>query len=172
VATDAERLAKFVGRGERVVVDWERAEGELGLALPPDYQALAENHPVLRLADFLTVFHPTGRTEFDTLLGYGLELTRAVRDVAADFPEMYPYAVYPDPGGLLCWGVTDNGDQCYWLTVGDPGSWPVVIGDDDHSWRFDGTVTGFLLGLLEGTVRCPLFPDLAVQDPGNASQAE
>jgi hypothetical protein len=40
-----------------------------------------------------------------------------------------PYPLYPKPGGLLPWGLTDNGDVLYWRTVGLPDNWSTVINE-------------------------------------------
>lgn len=41
-------------------------------------------------------------------------------------PEKCPYPFYPEPGGLLPWAGTDNGDRVCWLTEGQPDGWTVV----------------------------------------------
>ncbi|HTJ67602.1 MAG TPA: hypothetical protein VL551_08755 [Actinospica sp.] len=38
-----------------------------------------------------------------------------------------PRPVYPEPGGVLAWGMSEWGDSLFWLTEDpDPDSWPVV----------------------------------------------
>lgn len=36
--------------------------------------------------------------------------------------------MFPDPGGLLPWGMNSNHTYCCWMTTGsDPGQWPVAV---------------------------------------------
>jgi hypothetical protein len=32
------------------------------------------------------------------------------------YPDQFPRPLYPDPGGLLLWASTGNGDELFWLT--------------------------------------------------------
>jgi hypothetical protein len=66
-------------------------------------------------------------------------------------PARYP--VLPDPGGLLAWGSTDDGDCFFWLTQDpDPDRWPVVLWSrcEEAAHRFDGGMVEFLLAVLRG----------------------
>lgn len=39
-----------------------------------------------------------------------------------------PYPLYPQHGGLLAWGLTQDADYLFWRTDdGDPDGWPVVV---------------------------------------------
>ena len=134
-------------------VDWTAAERLLGLRLPDDYMELASSYPALRINDFLNVLHPVSSVESYRLIDYGLQLTQAGATLAAEFPEQHPRSYYPEPGGLLCWGWTDNGDHCYWRT----DDWKVVIGDDDY-WPFDGGMAEFVTEFFLGRLECPIFP--------------
>jgi hypothetical protein len=85
------------------------------------------------------------------------------RDLRAGGIVEIPYPSYPEPGGLLPWGVTANGDWGYWITEpsGDPDAWPIAISvDRGPEWfRHPGPLTRFLVEVLEGSVRVPFFPD-------------
>lgn len=66
-------------------------------------------------------------------------------------PEFYP--LLPDPGGLLAWGATDDGDCFFWLTrEPDPNDWPVVLWSrrEEASHLFEGGMVAFLLAVLSG----------------------
>jgi hypothetical protein len=140
-------------------VDWMAVRGRLGLRLPDDYVRLASAYPALRINDFLNVLHPVSGVESYRLLDYGLRLTEAGATLAARYPEEYPQSYYPAPGGLLCWGWTDNGDHCYWRT----DDWRIVVGDGDY-WPFDGDVTDFVTEFFLGRLECPVFPPFEPAD--------
>jgi hypothetical protein len=67
--------------------------------------------------------------------------------------DTYPLPILPEPGGLLIWGTTSNGDLCFWDTSEvDPDRWTVVVfWLSARIWdRFDGGVADFLLAALRG----------------------
>ncbi|MET9628993.1 hypothetical protein ABZX92_16155 [Lentzea sp. NPDC006480] len=135
-------------------VDWAAVEAGLGTALPTDYRVLADNYPTLCIDSFLHVFHPAAdwslRDQNEVTLG-------RMRSHREDFPELFPHPLFPEPGGLLSWGCTDNADELLWLTVGEPDEWPVVVTDRDDWYTHDGGMLSFLGGMLRGEVRCPVL---------------
>jgi hypothetical protein len=82
------------------------------------------------------------------------------REMRAEFPEYYPFRVYPEPGGLFPWATTVNGDTLYWLTDGLAEAWPVVVwesrGPEHVVYPFEATE--FLQRWLSGALECPVFP--------------
>ncbi len=83
-----------------------------------------------------------------------MEVGPAFREMREDFPDRFPYAIFPEPGGLLEWGGNLNGDRCFWLTEDpDPDRWPVVVwfrGEvASRSWRREeGGMAAFLLRVV------------------------
>jgi hypothetical protein len=66
-----------------------------------------------------------------------------------------PYPMYPDSGGLLSWGRSQQNDQFFWLTQdADPDRWPVVgwSRHDASTLVFDGGMAEFLIALFTGRV--------------------
>lgn len=137
-------------------VDWPAVEASLGTALPTDFRVLADNYPTLCIDDFLHVVHPAGEW---TLREQNEQVLGALRGHRDNFPEYVPHPLFPEPGGVLCWGVTDNGDELFWLTEGEPDEWKVVVNNDDDGWTFDGGILSFLSGVLRGEVRCPAITE-------------
>jgi hypothetical protein len=65
----------------------------------------------------------------------------------------YVRPAFPEPGGLLVWGWTDNGDTLLWDTQDDdPDRWRVVMlpRHEPAAIFFDGGVVAFLVALLRG----------------------
>ncbi|MFC3450510.1 hypothetical protein [Amycolatopsis speibonae] len=78
-----------------------------------------------------------------------------VRD---DLPEMVPFALWPEPGGLLEWARTGNGDALYWLTEGEPEDWTTVVWNPRDSSGSDALdAVAFLFAYFEGRLDVPLF---------------
>ncbi len=73
------------------------------------------------------------------------------RDHRGEWPEDFPYPLYPEPHGLLEWANTGDGDGLYWLTLGEPDSWPVVVWNiREGARRYDTGAVELLLGYLSG----------------------
>lgn len=73
----------------------------------------------------------------------------------------------PQKSGLLAIARTDNGDTIFFLTSNDPASWKIVVnearGDD---WEeFDLSVSDFLIGIIERSLVCGVFPYLSLERP-------
>ncbi|OWK36182.1 hypothetical protein FRUB_08745 [Fimbriiglobus ruber] len=95
------------------------------MRLPGSYKALVEQFGASSWQDFLHVLSPfDGRMELRQVGSTTLEADRAVR---REFPWHYPLPLYPEPGGMLPWAVSDNGDTLYFITAGPPDEWPSVI---------------------------------------------
>jgi hypothetical protein len=87
------------------------------------------------------------------------------RRAQAESPERFPYPYYPEPGGLLPWGVDENGNDYFWLTKGEPSQWVVV--QDEYRGNgievHDCSMTEFLVGILERRIE-PLASDYPNED--------
>lgn len=171
-------MAKFVDLEDLIgsptiippTVQWGRLESELGVALPSDYKALANAYPTLNFDDFLGWFHPgipadpvlAARKMSDALEPLRSRLRSEewieIIDDHSNCVDVAPYPIYPEPEGVLQWGMTENGDRCLWLMRGLPDEWTVVI-ERGMRWHFDGGLVDFLVGVLTRQARCPLFPD-------------
>ncbi|OXM56773.1 SMI1/KNR4 family protein [Amycolatopsis thailandensis] len=131
--------------------DWQSAEKELGLVLPPEFKALAARY---------------GAGNFDdiSLLSPG-ELVVSARDLLGtagafrdDCPEMVPFALWPEPGGVLEWARTGNGDSLCWLTEGEPEDWTTVVWNPRAgSGRYPLGAVAFLCAYFGGRLDVPLL---------------
>jgi hypothetical protein len=137
-------------------------ERSLGLRLPDDYKAFAAAYGTGTLDDFITVLTPTARISHFRLDDYGEEMLKVLRELRAGGEEM-PRPIHPEPGGLLPWGVTSNGDWGYWVTdpAAQPDLWPVAVnvGRGPEWYEHPGPLTRFLREALDRTITIPFFPD-------------
>ncbi len=109
--------------------NWESVERELGLRLPMDYKQYVFHYGRGGFYGFLFPANPFSTLESLAKCNEAwLEIYNIHR---ANQPERLPFPTYPVPGGLLCWGGSNNGDSVYWRMAGEPEAWPVVLVDSE-----------------------------------------
>jgi hypothetical protein len=141
--------------------DWELCERRLGVALPSDVKAFFRVYGQGEICDLITVCGP-GR------VGELLPIDRLAEVVGSILREMRAYGVgpalaaFPEPAGVLPWGVTPSGDTLAWITEPrlDPDRWTTIIFDTslEDVTSFDGSMSGLLESLLDGRFVIPFFP--------------
>jgi hypothetical protein len=154
-------LLNVVSRSPNRDHDWEAIERKLQTGLPRDYKAFADDFGLGRIGGFLWVFMPDQANShldlYEQTLRHGETLAQLRND------ELYPvpFDSFPAGGGLIPWGITDNGDTCYWKTDGEPDEWQVVVTDDRmNDWeRFAMGFSEFLRQLLSGGVNSGVMGD-------------
>ncbi|MFF7211745.1 SMI1/KNR4 family protein [Streptomyces sp. NPDC008238] len=139
--------------------DWHQVEAALGLALPSDFKALIEHYGLGQFVDFITPLTPFGTR--DLLVRSARRLLDGERAFRDQHPDESPYRYYPEPGGLLEWAGTDNGDRLCWVTEGQPDDWTVVVWNP-RGWHYDAHGVGaveFLVRWLSGRLTTTVFSD-------------
>jgi hypothetical protein len=136
-------------------------EARLGLALPDDYKHLVCAYGTGSWKGFLWVLNPFSSNRYLNLFEQAKCQLEAERAIRTDWPRDVPFALYPEPGGLLPWAMTDNGDRLYWLTAADPVHWPTVVYESrgpEHELHRLGCCE-FLLQWTAGRLPVAVFPD-------------
>jgi hypothetical protein len=141
--------------------DWPRVEGRLGMVLPADYKAYIGRYGSGVVDGFLWVLNPFSLNEnirFPDSSDRQLAILRRIRDEGS---ERLPYPIHPEPGGLLLWAESANGDCLYWLTDGPPDAWRVTVNESRAPNWYDhpGPMSALLADLLDGTVDVEFFPN-------------
>ncbi|MCU0676127.1 MAG: hypothetical protein MUE69_25450 [Myxococcota bacterium] len=133
--------------------DWLAAEAVTG-TLPSDYKTFVERRGQGVVDHFLSVFGAAN------LLFDAMQSLESMRVVRSDLPDLFPMPLFPEPEGWLPWGLTYNGDVCWWNRAhADPDRWTVcVTGRGPHVYEFDGGMVDFVSAVLLGKVRCTVFP--------------
>ncbi|MEO3855844.1 hypothetical protein [Acrocarpospora sp. B8E8] len=151
-------------------MDWAEMESDLGLEFPDDYKQWQARYPDVRLDEFLYIYQPKRRGGL-SVREQALQAVYSLRVLGQDSDFIWtmdddgesrrarPFPIYPDPGGVYPWGVTDNGDKLLWLTDPDPEKWTVVITDGGDWWHYQGSFSEFLVGVLTRELVCPALPD-------------
>jgi hypothetical protein len=139
------------------LAEWQAIEQVLGVTFPSDFREFVFAYGSGQLGQFYWVWNPF----------WGPEFLREVRDVCGSegdlrrqYPDFYPYPIYPERPGFLPWGSDDNGNYYGWLTEGPSDRWPVLTNNmRGRGYRlFQGTMTEYLAGVFRGEVK-PLAGD-------------
>jgi hypothetical protein len=76
-----------------------------------------------------------------------------------EFPELCPYPLLFEPGGLLPWGISIDGDIYCWATTGSSGKWKIVIiGRHSDPEEFQYSFSEFLTGAIKGNIESYTIP--------------
>ncbi|MGW4638018.1 SMI1/KNR4 family protein [Sphaerisporangium sp. NPDC004334] len=130
---------------------WEEVFSDLGLRLPDDYVAFIERYGHCDFAQWLSVYDPRfiGKDGRMHAAHWGDDY----RDLREKYPEDFPLAMWPEPGGFFGWGSTIDGDEIGWLTVGEPAEWPTIVipRHADQESPIPETMTEWLVGWASGT---------------------
>jgi hypothetical protein len=137
---------------------WNATEMQLG-RLPEDYKSFVDRFGTGSVSGFLWILNPGSQNRHLNLLREKEPILSALRELR-ESGELCPYPLHPEPGGLLPFGKSDNGDALYWLTTGEPERWPIVVNAarDPAYERFECDMTDFLAGILTQRIRCSIFP--------------
>ena len=130
--------------------------------LPSEYTDFIGKYGTGNICEFLTVLSPAAANPHMNLTARGAMLLRSLRECRTTVGQDRSIPVFPERGGLLPWGVTDNGDVCYWRTQSpNPDLWPIVVNDGRGSmWEeFPGTMTEFLHALLSCEFESDILTD-------------
>lgn len=139
---------------------WPEVERRMGTPLPADYKAFTNTYGSGTFDDFLFLFNPFAPDGPGNLVHERDATLEGYRETRGKFPDKLPLPPFPEPGGVLPLGRSDNGDELYWLTEGEPDRWQVTVlaaraaRQETHPL----TVTEFLAELLSGRLRTRAFP--------------
>jgi hypothetical protein len=142
--------------------DWAAAELAVGLTLPPDFKRFVTRYGSGSIDDFLVVFNPAAARQA-MRFGPATEAYLAgLREIRGFAPDEVPFPIHPEPGGLLPWGTTDNGDVGYFVTspADDPAQWSIAVGEvrGPEWFTHPGPVTSFLADVLDRSIQVSVFP--------------
>lgn len=143
-----EPLEAFVG-------PWVAVEAKLGTPLPHDYKEFIRRYGNGLLLDFIWISVPL--SDSDNCLERGVPLVNRI--FATEFPD-FPYAIWPDPGGVLPFGTSEDGGYLFWRMTGPPSEWSIVAwGREFETCEvFDCGLAEFLVGVATGAFRPAHFP--------------
>jgi hypothetical protein len=148
---------------------WAEVEGALGTGLPSDFKAFTELYGSGMVDDFLYLFNPFTAGQDGNLLAEKDRVLDGYRQTRAQFPDRLPQPPFPDPGGVLPLGRTDNGDELYWVTAGPPDGWPLLLLESRAALQetYRMPVTGFLDTLAANQLTSRILPRKVLDRPSH-----
>jgi hypothetical protein len=143
--------------------------GALGTGLPSDFKAFTELYGSGMVDDFLYLFNPSAAGEDGNLLFEKDRVLAGYRQTRAKYPERLPLPPFPQEGGVLPLGRTDNGDELYWVTEGDPDGWPVALLESRAALQevHPMPVTGLLATLAANQLTSRILPADVLDRPSH-----
>jgi hypothetical protein len=147
--------------------DWTKVIERLA-CLPSDYMAMVSSYGAGCFDDFVWLFSPFSDNQNLNLFEQ-VNRTRGITEsLAHEFADESVPRHFPEPGGLLPFAVTDNGDYLCWTTEGEPDNWTVVVwparSPDLERTRL--TASQFFVSVLGRTVTMRSFPtDFPSENP-------
>jgi hypothetical protein len=128
---DVRTLAKLVPPPDKPkcsVGDWGKIERVIGFALPPDYKDFIGTYGTGSLQSFMHIWNYLDVKSPNDIL----EAIQQINSIyEGDKNAGYPiqFKPFPEPGCILPFCSTDDGNYLNWLTVGKPNKWHVVAYD-------------------------------------------
>jgi hypothetical protein len=124
--------------------DWKRFWSATGFQPPEDYRMLMREYGAGTFSDAVSLiepFHPA--RPFLENIAPACRVARAAGE-----------PTWPDPGGLLPWATTAQGDVIGWQTVGRPELWTTLVLSPSRREiaAYAMGAVDFLLHLLVGTM--------------------
>ena len=140
--------------------EWKFVESTIGTVLPTDYKQFIDAYGSGSIDRFVSIFNPFSKNEHVNLVDAIRTKLDALRELQNEFESERKYFLFPDAGGLLPFGGTDNGDVFFWKTSGEPDQWPVVVNESraPEFEEFPTDMTSFLAGILTRTISSTIFP--------------
>jgi len=122
---------------------WDQVEAYLGTRLPRDYKDLVADGLALIFDDGLVIASPFDPNPRLNLIRLAAGSAWTLASLSHGDPDSYPIGVYPEPGGLLGWGVDGGGGNYHWATNHpDPDEWNVCIEGRPLGSRIDRSGLG------------------------------
>jgi hypothetical protein len=139
--------------------DWGSITAKFNAPLPTDYMQFIDIYGSGEVGGWLTVFNPFSENQNISLLDQFFFLLSGLNATKSEFPESCPYPLLFEPGGLLPWGISIDGDIYCWLTVGASGKWKtVIIGRHSEPEEYNLTFSMFLVKAITGEIESNTIP--------------
>lgn len=151
------------GRGEQ----WPAVHDRIGVLLPRDYADFITHYGTGCVSGWLSVYNPFSENPNLNLFRRIAADLSGLRDLKASAPRTVPFPLYFEPGGLLPWGTSIDGDIFCWLTSGLEGVWKVaVICRHDDPEVHSVSMSQFISRACTRALASRAFPADIVSDAG------
>lgn len=140
---------------------WLRVFRRVGTRLPEDYVQFIRAYGTGIINGYNWAYNPFAENENLNLIEQIPYVLSSFRALKSEHSKDFPFPLYFEPGGLLPWGGTIDGDFFFWETSQQIDHWPVVVirRHDDSPERHDLPMSRFLAEVLAGRLKSAVFPD-------------
>ena len=140
---------------------WSEVEKVLGSSLPKDYKTFISTYGTGGIDNFIWILTPFVSDENVNFFGRSEIIRDAYLESKQQFPQYYTHNVFPENGGILPWGYTDNGDELYWLTNQEPETWTIIVYESRSSvyHEYPMSMTEFLFRIVSKNLVSDAFPE-------------
>lgn len=142
--------------------EWTAVESRFCISLPQEFKDIVSEFGSGCVDDFIWLLNPF--SENDNLNFNAAEyFIDAYKQLAADFPEYYQRASYPENGSFFPWAVTDNGETFVWIIDKNrnPDEWAIAILSNDQGEEelYELSTIEFLTALLDKKIVSSILPE-------------
>ncbi len=137
---------------------WAAIEEKLGLQLPADYKTFIGIYGTGHIGDFIILYNPFSTYKPANLFHYIEYILWAESQLKPFSPLELP--LYPEPGGLLPFAKTYDGDCLFWQTQGEPDEWTLYLQEvrsSDYE-QYAMTMSDFFIKLLRSHTKKIVVP--------------
>lgn len=140
---------------------WNAIEKQMRTKLPSDYKEFINEYGTGSINEFMWILTPFDEDEYVNLITRGDKISKAYIESKIKNPQYFKHEVFPNKGGILPWGYTENGDELYWLTVENSDEWHIIVYESRSSdyYEYSMGMVEFIYKLVSGKIICPAFPD-------------
>jgi hypothetical protein len=150
---------------------WDEVERRLGTILPSDYKWLINTYGSGDFCDLLGVLNPFSASKGGNLLSQCGPILEDYREIQGFQTQgMCPFPVYPELGGLLPVAQDSNGNDLFWLALGEPDLWTLIHCNGWTHHQYPMSLVQFLANWVSGLLPESFFgvgnsPEIIRRDP-------
>jgi len=140
---------------------WEEYQAKYHCEFPFDYKEFINTYGTGGINNFMWILTPYESNEEINLWQRAEIMSESYSYMKDLSPQKHHYSIYPDEGGLLPWGYTDNGDELYF----NNGSVVVFEARYADYYEYNMGMIEFLYKLFTKGLTCNAFPDDFIRSP-------
>lgn len=137
--------------------DWMGFQKKFNIKFPSDYVKFIETYGTGSINNFLWILTPYESNQNINIFSKAEIMRDSYNYMKNMFPGIFSYCIYPDEGGLLPWGYTDNSDELYFDLKNDT----IIVMESRYSdiYEYKMGMIEFLYKLFMKDINCNAFPE-------------
>jgi len=146
---------------------WPTIEATLGTQLPNDYKEFINLFGSGVFAGYIRTTNPFSLYPRFRLEEQIASADRTLAQLKNFYTEDFRNVVsYPQPGGLLVFANTLDGELLFWRTVGEPDAWTITIINliSGRIEEYQMSMAEFYISYVKGEISSQILPEPEVQN--------